>query len=251
MHRDDLLSRIDDLLQSEGLADYAPNGLQVEGRDSVERVVTGVTASLEFIERACAAGADAIVVHHGIFWDGASPVLRGGMLRRVKALLAGGVSLFAYHLPLDRHEGVGNNAPALRALGAGGLEPFGEARGAKVGWRGVFDPPVPAGEFIARVGAYYGVDPLAFQGGPPLVSTAGVVSGAAQGEAVRAARLGLSAFITGEVSEFNFHLAKEEGIHHLSVGHHASERVGPRELARWLRDEAGLDAEFLDVPNPV
>jgi dinuclear metal center YbgI/SA1388 family protein len=251
MLRDEFLQRLHELLDSDFVQDYGPNGLQVEGKTEVRRVVTGVTASLEFIERAAKRGADAVVVHHGIFWNHQSPVLKGSHLRRVRALLDAEMSLFAYHLPLDRHERVGNNAPALRALGATELTPFGFAKGSSVGWRGRFEIPLSPQELLTRVESYYGVKALAFLHGKPLIATLGMISGAAHGELTTAINEGLDAFLTGEVSEYNFHLAKEDRIHHLSVGHHASERVGPRELARWIHDELGLHAEFLDIPNPV
>jgi dinuclear metal center YbgI/SA1388 family protein len=246
-----LRARLEALLESALFVDYGPNGLQVEGRDEIRRVTTGVTASLALLEAAAARRSDAVVVHHGIFWDGASPVLCGAHKRRVETLFAAGMSLFAYHLPLDAHPEVGNNAPALRELGVGDLAPFAPHKGRAVGWRGRLPEPVPAAEFAARVAAYYGSQPIAFLHGPPRISTVGLVSGAAQGDARQAVAAGLDCFITGEISEYNQHLAVEERIHHLSVGHHASERVGPRLLARWLREHCGLDAEFVDVPNPA
>ncbi len=244
-------ARIDAYLESGLFTDYCPNGLQVEGRPEIRKVVTGVTASLAFLEAAVACRADAVLVHHGIFWDGASPVLRGSLKKRVSLLLDSGVSLFAYHLPLDAHPISGNNAPALRDLGLVELQPFALHKGRAVGWRGRLSEPEPADRFAARVAAYYGTTPTSFLFGPPLVSTVGLVSGAAQSDANKAVAAGLDCFVTGEISEFNLHLAKEEGLHHLSVGHHASERVGPRNLARFIAAEFGVEADFLDCENPV
>ena len=251
MHRDDFVRSLNELLQAEGVADYGPNGLQVEGRTEVLRVVTGVTACQDLVDQARRLSADALVVHHGIFWNHQSPVLKGHHKMRVSALLAAEMSLLAYHLPLDRHELVGNNAPALRALGASDLKPFGWAKGTSVGFSGQFEPPLAVEEFLNRVRATYGVEPTTFLHGPDLIRRVGLISGAAQGEVLAAVDQGLDVFVTGEVSEYNFHIAKEEGIHHISVGHHASERVGPRELADWIREHLGLWAEFVDVPNPV
>jgi dinuclear metal center YbgI/SA1388 family protein len=250
-HRDEIRRHLDELLGIEGIADYGPNGLQVEGRAQVRRVVCGVTASLAFIEQAVARGADLLVVHHGILWNGQSPVLRGSLRRRVAALLAAEVTLLAYHLPLDRHPTVGNAAPALRDLGVVELEPFGSARGVSVGFQGRLAEPLPVAGFVARCERYYEVPARAFLHGPPEVRRVGLVTGAAQSEIHAAVASGLDAFLTGEVSEYNFHVAAEEGIHHISLGHHATERTGPRCLARHLRESCGLDAEFLDVPNPV
>jgi dinuclear metal center YbgI/SA1388 family protein len=249
--RDELVSHLDALLEAGLFEDYCPTGLQVEGRPEVRRVVTGVTSSLALIEEAARRGADAIVVHHGIFWNGASPVLRGSMKKRVRALLGADLNLLAYHLPLDRHAEVGNNAPALRALGGVGLEPFSMWGAQAVGWRATLESPVAAAAFLARVEAYYGVRATAFLAGPPTIRTVGIVSGAAQKDATRAVAAGLDCFITGEISEPNLHIAQEEGLNHISVGHHASERVGPRELAGHLRRTFGLEAEFVDFPNPA
>ncbi|HYC76655.1 MAG TPA: Nif3-like dinuclear metal center hexameric protein [Planctomycetota bacterium] len=249
--RDALVAHLNRLLEIELVSDYGPNGLQAEGRPTVRRVVTGVTASLAFLEEAVRRGADAVVVHHGVLWDGASTVLRGSLKKRFKLLLEHDLNLLAYHLPLDRHPEVGNNAPALRDLGVVDLAPFAPHRGRAVGWKGRLPEPEPVERFVARVSAYYQATPTAFLHGPARVSTVGLVSGAAQGDARQAALEGLDAFVTGEVSEYNPHLAREEGLHHLSVGHHASERVGPRRLAEHLRDVLGLDAEFVDAPNPV
>jgi dinuclear metal center YbgI/SA1388 family protein len=250
--RDTLIRELDTLLDIAASEDYGPNGLQVEGVEEVSRVITGVTASLALIEEARARSAQMLVVHHGIFWNHQSPVLRGSLLRRVRALLEGGISLLAYHLPLDRHPEVGNNAPALRALGAEGLLPFARAKAASVGWKGCFRTPISPRELLERIQRVYGVsDPTAFLEGPSEIRTVGLVSGAAQGELTTAIAEGLDAFLTGEVSEYNFHLAKEEGIHHISLGHHASERIGPRNLAAWISERFPVDAEFVDVPNPV
>jgi dinuclear metal center YbgI/SA1388 family protein len=251
LSRDAFAARLDGLLESALVADYCPNGLQCEGRAEVRKVVTGVTSSLELLKAAVACGADAVVVHHGVFWDGASPVVRGSLKKRLKLLLAEDLNLLAYHLPLDRHPDVGNNAPALRDLGLEDLAPFALHRGKAIGWKGRLPTPEAAEAFAARVGDYYAAKPLAFLHGPAEIRTVGLVSGAAQGDARQAVAEGLDCFITGEVSEFNLHLAREEGLHHLSVGHHASERVGPRRLATWIRTELGLEAEFVDVPNPV
>jgi dinuclear metal center YbgI/SA1388 family protein len=253
IQRDALVGRLNDLLAIQDVtADWCPNGLQVQGTGSVSRVATGVTASLAFIEAARDAGAQAIVVHHGIFWNHASPVLVGSHAKRVRALLESDISLCGYHLPLDRHPEVGNNAPALRELGCDELQPFAWAKGVSVGWRGCFAEPISPQELLDRIRAVYGVDtPTAFLEGPDEIRTMGLVSGAAQGELGTAVGEGLDAFVTGEVSEHNFHVAREEGIHHVSIGHHASERVGPRCLARWINQNLDVDAEFIDIPNPV
>jgi dinuclear metal center YbgI/SA1388 family protein len=249
--RDELVRHLDTLLEISLFEDYCPNGLQVEGRSEIRRVVTGVTSSLALIEEAIRRKADAVVVHHGIFWSGASPVLRGSMKKRVRALLEADLNLIAYHLPLDRHAEVGNNAPALRALGGVDLEPFSSHGGQPIGWCARLASPASAREFLARVESFYAAKATAFLAGPATVRTVGIVSGASQKDATRAVAAGLDCFITGEISEPNLHIAQEEGLNHISIGHHASERVGARELAAYLAKTFGLEAEFVDVPNPA
>jgi dinuclear metal center YbgI/SA1388 family protein len=249
--RDDLVRHLDALLEISLFEDACPNGLQVEGKTEVRKVVTGVTSSLALIEEAVRRKADAIVVHHGIFWSGGSPVLKGSMKKRVRALLEADLNLLAYHLPLDRHAEIGNNAPALRALGGVDLEPFAPHGGQPIGWRGRLATPASADEFLARVESYYGAKATAFMAGPPRIRTVGLVSGGAQKDATRAVAAGLDCFITGEISEPNLHIAQEEGLHHISIGHHASERVGARELATYLARTFGVTAEFVDLPNPA
>jgi dinuclear metal center YbgI/SA1388 family protein len=249
--RDELVRHLDTLLEISLFEDYCPNGLQVEGRPEIRSVVTGVTSSLALIEEAVRRRADAIVVHHGIFWDGVSPILRGSMKKRVRALLDAELNLLAYHLPLDRHVDVGNNAPALRALGGVDLEPFATHGGQPIGWRGRLERPVAAAELLARVEAFYGARATAFMAGPATIRTLGVVSGGGQKDAAKAVAAGLDCFITGEISEPNLHIAQEEGLNHISIGHHASERVGPRELGAYLARTFGVSAEFVDVPNPA
>lgn len=253
MDRDAFVRRMDELLEVDAVScDWGPNGLQVEGGPEVHRVITGVTSSLALIEAAVERDAQAIVVHHGIFWNHESRVLVGALKKRVATLLRSGITLLGYHLPLDRHPHVGNNAPALRALGCTDLEPFAWAKGVSVGWKGRFESPISPDDLVGRVRAYYGVDaPLTFLEGPDRIRTIGLVSGGAQGELTTAVGEGLDAFMTGEVSEYNLHIAQEEGIHHLSIGHHATERVGPKCLAEWMNGNLDVEAEFVDIPNPA
>jgi len=248
---DAITRHLNELLDVDAVEDYCPNGVQVAGAAEVRRIVTGVTASLELIEAAVDVGAQMLVTHHGILWNGDSHVLRGHFRKRVKALLDAGVTLLAYHLPLDRHAEVGNNAPALRDLGVIELEPFAPHGGVCVGWKGRFPAPIRPSELMERLRRYYEDEPLGFLHGREDVRTIGLVSGAAQRDARLAVAEGLDAFVTGEVSEFNMHLAREEGFHHVSVGHHASERVGPRCLAEHLASFFGVETMFIDVVNPA
>ncbi|HKI86251.1 MAG TPA: Nif3-like dinuclear metal center hexameric protein [Thermoanaerobaculia bacterium] len=231
--------------------DYAPNGLQVEGRAEVNKLVTGVSACLELFERARDVSADVCLVHHGIFWKGQSPVLTGVQYGRVRLLIDSGISLLAYHLPLDAHREVGNNAIAARELGLMDLVSFARHEGLDIGVRGRFPQTITASDLVDRVEALLGQKPLAFLHGPDPLSTMAIVSGAAEGDFRESIALGVDAFLTGEVSEWVMNLARESGTHFLAGGHYATERLGVQALGRHLGETFDLDVEFIDVPNPV
>jgi dinuclear metal center YbgI/SA1388 family protein len=250
IRRDALVSYLDEYLDSRG-RDYGPNGLQVEGREEIRKVVTGVSACRELFVRAREAGADAVLVHHGLFWEGMPRTLTGFQYRRVAELIRGEMSLIAYHLPLDRHLEVGNNALAGRQLGLTGLEPFGLHEGLPIGFKGRFPSPIPAAELVERCRRVYGQEPLAFLSGPDPVRSLGIISGGAQRELYDAIADGLDAYITGEVSEWVMNVARETGIHYLAAGHYATERLGVRALGEHLAERFGIEAEFIDVPNPT
>ncbi|HXU29496.1 MAG TPA: Nif3-like dinuclear metal center hexameric protein [Thermoanaerobaculia bacterium] len=249
--RDHLVAYLDQYLDAKRGRDYGPNGLQVEGRREIRKIVTGVSGCLELFERAHAAGADAILVHHGIFWDWMPRQLTGFHFARVAELIRHEINLIAYHLPLDRDSKVGNNAVAARAFGLVDLEPFAPHEGLPTGFKGRFPEPISAEELVARCTTIYGQAPLAFLGGPDAVPTLGIVSGGAQKEVYVALAEGLAAYITGEVSEWVMNVAREAGIHYLSAGHYATERLGVIALGEHLRERFGLEVEFIDVPNPV
>lgn len=249
--RDELVAHLDTYLEAGAGSDYCPNGLQVEGRERIAKVVTGVSACLELFERARQAGADAVLVHHGLFWKGDSGRLTGVAYRRVKALIESGMSLIAYHLPLDRHPELGNNAVAARRLGLVDVRPFAQHDGLPVGFSGRFpDPPSPA-ELRARCRELYGQEPLIFDSGPDPVATVGIVSGAAEGELRTAIAQGLDAFVTGEATEWVMNLSREAGVHFLACGHYATERLGVQALGDHLAGHFGIEVEYIDVPNPV
>lgn len=249
--RDRLVADLDQLLGATEGSDFGPNGLQVEGKREIRKVVTGVSACQELFDRAVAAGADAVVVHHGLFWDWTPRQLTGMQYRRVATLIRADVNLLGYHLPLDRHEEVGNNAVAARAFGLVDLEPFGVYEGLPVGFSGRFPEPLPAAELFARAERIYEREPLVFDGGPDPVRTLGIISGGAQKELYQALDAGLDAFLTGEVSEWVMNVAREAGIHYLSAGHYATERLGPKALGDWIAAKYGIEVELIDVPNPV
>lgn len=249
--RDDLLRHLDELLSPRIGKDYCPNGLQVEGKSTIRRIVTGVSACLELFEEAAKREADAVLVHHGLFWHGQSPLLVGLQFHRVAALLDHRINLLAYHLPLDRHLGLGNNAVAARALRLGEILPWGEYEGQSVGVRGRFPAPLAAADFFERCRDFYGQEPLVVGEGPDPVESVGLISGAAQKDLYRAIDAGFDAFVTGEISEWVTNVAKEAGIHYLACGHYATERCGIQALGEHLAATFGVAVEFVEVRNVV
>jgi len=249
--RDQLVAFLDDLLSSSEGEDYCPNGLQVEGRRQVAHLVTGVSACHELFVRAREHKADAILVHHGIFWHGAPLPLTGIQYRRVRELIAGDLNLLAYHLPLDRHPTLGNNALAAEEFGLRDVEPFAPHKGLSTGFRGSFSEPISLAGLLRRTEAIYRQEPLAFPCGPPQITHLGIVSGGAQKDFYAAIDAGLDAFITGEVSEWVMNIAREAGVHYLAAGHYATERLGVRKLGEHLGERFGIKVDFLDIPNPV
>jgi dinuclear metal center YbgI/SA1388 family protein len=247
----DLLADLDDLLQTSSFQDYGPNGLQVPGPEEVAKVVTGVSANAELFQRAAGAGADLVLVHHGLFWSGPPRPLDAPAKRRLKLLFDADMALAAYHLPLDAHLEVGNNALLARALGASEWSPFAEHRGRPVGVAATFADGIAAPELLARVRAATNREPLAFLDGPPAVRSAGIVSGAGGDHLADAIALGLDALVTGEASERHMALAREAGVHFLAAGHYATETFGVRALGDRLAQRFGVEHLFIDVPNPI
>jgi dinuclear metal center YbgI/SA1388 family protein len=248
----EILSFLDELLDPGGFDDYGPNGLQVPGREEVGRVVSGVSASLELFERAVAADAGLVLVHHGIFWDKAPRALTPAAAGRLRVLLTAEVNLVAYHLPLDAHPEVGNNALLADGLGAMAREPFAEHGGRAVGVAARFgEDGVDAGELFARVAEVTGRAPLVFDDGPDRVRSLGIVSGGAAGDLETAIALGLDGFLTGEPSEPAMTTAREAGVHFIAAGHYATETFGVRCLGELLAERFEVAHEFIDVPNPV
>jgi len=232
--------------------DYCPNGLQVEGTREIRKIVTGVSASLELFEAAIAEDADAVLVHHGLLWHSSrAPAITGVYRRRLAKLFESGMSLIAYHLPLDRHMEVGNAAVMGRELGLQELEAFGKHQGLDIGVRGRFPQPLPLETVLEEIGRICGQKPHAFGPDEREISSMGIVTGAAQREYYQAVEAGLDAYITGEVSEWVFQQAREEGVPYIAAGHYATERFGVQALGRWLEETHGLEVHFIDLPNPV
>ena len=245
----DILWFLNDTLEIGRFRDYAPNGLQVEGRAEVERVVTGVSANAELIERAIEARADLIVVHHGLIWGTGIPQIAGPLARRLKLLLANDISLAAYHLPLDKHPRLGNNAGLADALGlVPAREAFGDVRGIPLGIAGTWDRPLTRDEALARI-----PNPrFVFPHGPDVVRKVGLCTGSASDLLEAAATAGCDLFVTGELAERAGDLAKELAITLVAAGHVATEVYGPQRLADELRARfPALDARFIAVDSPL
>jgi dinuclear metal center YbgI/SA1388 family protein len=247
-----IITALDELLSPADFQDLGPNGLQVPGPSEVDRVVTGVSAQRALIERAVAEGAQLVLVHHGLFWDflptGLTPVLA----ERLRPLFKHDIALAGYHLPLDAHPEVGNNAILAERLGCERHEPFGTYRGVPIGRAGTFPGDgIPAADLFERVREITARVPTVFDGGPERVRRIGIVSGAADDVLPEAVALGLDAFLTGEPSEHVMADAREAGIHFIAAGHYATETFGVRALGDWLAQRFGIEHIWVDIPNPV
>jgi len=248
----DILAYLDELLEPGAFDDYGPNGLQVPGAAEVTTVATCVSAHRELIERATARGAQLLLAHHGIIWDFQPRRISRLQATRLRLLLQADLNLAMYHLPLDAHPEVGNNALIANGLGGSQLAPFGEHRGRAIGVQTRFPGDgLPAAELFARVQALTDREPLVFAGGPPLVRTLGVISGAAASSIAEAIELGLDAFLTGEPAEHAMAAALEGGVHFIAAGHYATETFGIRRIGDLVAERFDIEHAFIDVPNPV
>lgn len=248
MQRDELARYLDQLLDVSRVRDYCPNGLQVEGRPEIGKLVSGVSASLALIEAACAENADAILVHHGYFWRGEDQRLTGTRKRRIRSLLDADLNLYAYHLPLDLHPELGNNAQLAKRLG---LIEEGRAGEQNLVCYGRLDVPQSLAQFGARVAAALDRPPLIIGDMDRPLTRAAWCTGGAQGYFEQAITLGVDVYITGEISEQHVHLARESGIAFVSAGHHATERYGVQALAQHLVERFGLVHRHIEIDNPV
>lgn len=247
--RDELQAHWAQRLDVQRFKDYGPNGLQVEGRAELRRLVSGVTASLALIEAAATRGADAIVVHHGLFWRGQDGRITGWLRQRLARLLAQGINLYAYHLPLDAHPEWGNNAQLGVRLGLVADQRFGEQ---ELAFAGPAPAALASAEALAAAAAtVLGRTPLLLPGDGRVLRRVAWCTGGAQGWFEAAIAAGADAFITGEVSEPQAHLARETGVAFLACGHHATERYGVQALAAAAAAQFGLEHEFIDIPNPA
>ena len=246
-----LANKLDQFLEIHQFKDYCPNGLQIEGVEQVKKIITGVTANQALIDIAIEENADAILVHHGFFWKGESQEIVGMKYNRIKALIENGINLYAYHLPLDVHPELGNNAQLAKLLGITDRRPLEPWDKRSVGRVGKFEQVVTADELSARIESVLSRKPLHIDGGKKEIKSIAWCTGGGQDYISIAAEQGIDAFISGEISERTVHIAREMGIHYYAAGHHATERYGVQALGEWLKDELALDVEFVDINNPV
>jgi dinuclear metal center YbgI/SA1388 family protein len=244
--RDEIVAYADELLEVSKWPEFAPGGLQVVGAREVHRLACGVSCSRELFERAVADGAQMILVHHGLFWRNEPLVVDARLRGRLEALFAGNASLLAYHLCLDAHPELGNNAQLARRIGATPFGPF-----ASVGLGCTLDVPCGIDMLARRIGATVGRDPLVFPYGPEEIHRVALVTGAAGHELIRAAHEGFDVLVTGEPEEPSLAAARELQVHLVAAGHHATERLGVQALAEDLAARFGLAWSFIEVENPV
>ncbi len=248
----DILAFLDELLEVERFADLGPNGLQIPGATEVTTVLTGVSAQRELFERAIAEDAQLVLAHHGILWDFEPRRIGPAQATRLKLLLTNNIALAGYHLPLDAHAEVGNNALLATELGATRHTPAFAFKDQAVGVVAHFDGDgVPAAELFERVAAATAREPLVFDAGPAHIRTLGIVSGAAAGTLTEAIDIGLDAFLTGEPKEHVMAQARENGIHFIAAGHYATETFGIRRIGELVAERFGVRHVFADIPNPV
>lgn len=251
MHRSQLEAYLNELLAVKEVSDYSPNGLQVEGGEEIGCLVTGVSASADLIEKAQAYGAEALLVHHGYFWKGEESRIVGLKARRLRMLLGSAINLFAYHLPLDIHAELGNNA-ALGAMLGLHVESRHTVNGVPgLLWMGSPQEEIDPDQLGRRLESALDQAPLHICAGAERIHRIAWCSGGAERLIEQAIALGADAFISGEISEPIPHIAREAGIHYFAAGHHATERGGVQRLGQHLADKFDLDHRYIEIPNPA
>lgn len=246
-----LLQELDSLLAPHKVKDFSPNGLQVEGKDTVSKIITGVTASQALIDAAIEKNADAILVHHGYFWKGEAYPITGMKKRRIGALIKNDISLIGYHLPIDVHPTLGNNAKLAELLDIeyeAGLDPYSEP---SIAVKGRLKTPLSAEEFADKIERVLNRKPLVESVRGKNIETIAWCTGGGQVYIDLAASQGIDAFLTGEASEQTIHSAREQNIDFFAAGHHATERYGVKAVGEYLAEKFDLDVEFIDIDNPV
>ncbi|HEX5792312.1 MAG TPA: Nif3-like dinuclear metal center hexameric protein [Rheinheimera sp.] len=251
IERNQLVSFLNNELQIDKIRDYCPNGLQVEGKAQIVRLVTGVTASQALLDAAVAARADAILVHHGYFWKNETAAITGIKKKRLQTLLQNDISLLAYHLPLDVHPQLGNNAQLGALLAAENICAVSSAEPAGVLMQGQLKQDTLLANLAGRLQQLLGRQPLVHDAGIGPVRTLAWCTGGGQGYIEQAAQAGAQLFISGEVSEQTIHMSRELGIHFIAAGHHATERYGVKALGEYIASRFALDVQFIDIDNPA
>jgi len=251
MNLHELTQFIDDYLDIGAIEDSCPKGLQVEGAENVTKMISGVSACVELFNEAVERDANAILVHHGMFWDSDPKIVRGSLKQRLKILLDNDISLLGYHLPLDRHPEVGNNIQIAERLDLVDPEPFAVYNGMTISYIAKTKDPVPAADFIEMIKDRINPDLRHYSFGPDEINSVAILSGGAPRFVREALERGADLFLTGEESESIYHLSKEEKIHFVSAGHHATERFGVIALGELLARKFDLEVEFVDIPNPI
>lgn len=246
----DLINYSNNVLEIERFRDYCPNGLQLDGKPGIKKIVSGVTASQALIDAALKAGADCLLVHHGYFWKGEDQPLVGLKYQRIRSMMEAEVSLLAYHLPLDAHPVYGNNACLAELLGLDIAGHFPSDQDG-VGMYGTLKSPMTAADFSQLVATKLDREPLHIGDKNEQIHTIAWCSGAAQGYIEQASELGVDAYLSGEISEQTVHIARERGVHYYSAGHHATERYGVQALGEHLAAHFGIKHQFIDISNPV
>ena len=249
--RDELDLYLNKLLACDDFDDYAPNGIQVAGQNQISRICTAVTASLDAINQAIHLKADALLVHHGYFWRGESPVLTGMKHERIAKLIEHKITLFAYHLPLDCHKELGNNACLARLFNLNSIDSHKIGKTRDLLWSGLLPEPRTAKEFAAEAEEKLGRKPVFIEANEKPIQKLAWCSGAAQDLIEEAHKLGVDAYISGEISERTYYQAKELGINYFACGHHATERYGIQALGNHLADKYKFEHHFIDSFNPV
>ena len=239
------------LLNPDEFDDYCPNGIQVEGKAEIQKIVTGVTASRALIEAAIVEEADLILVHHGYFWKGEELTITGLKKVRIQLLLSKDISLCAYHLPLDAHPRLGNNAQLAKILGIIHQTPLDVSNKHPLVFSGILSEPQSFKQFETFLQSKLGQKPISIEGRSKKIKSIVWCSGAAQGFIELAVKSGADAYLTGEVSEQTVHIARESGIHFFAAGHHATERYGVQALGEYLANEHSISHTYIDIPNPV
>jgi len=255
MLRNEFENYLNTLLQPEKIKDFCPNGLQVQGNKKISRIVTGVSATQALIDQAITLQADTILVHHGYFWKNESAVIRGMKYKRIKALLDNNINLFAYHLPLDIHAELGNNAQLAKLLSIGNVQALEVGNPVSVPVRGEFNHTHTGQSLSALISEKLSREclhiPPSLTESNKAIQSVAWCTGGGQGYIELAAEQGIDAFISGEASEQTTHVAKEMGIHFFAAGHHATERYGVKALGEHIQNELALKVDFVDIDNPV